>query len=133
MMVRDRPARSRTEGATTLPVVFSFSHLAGSISNPISGTLASISRADSAVPIRPSPMIPAGTFGCMITSPLSIARLFGFDAGGLGLRRPSGDLAADEAAEFGRRHRRDDHADAGKLFARRRHRQDFCAFAVKPV
>src|ERR1700692_4349064 len=120
MIVADRPATSRTEVATRPPVAFSFSRLVGSISKPINGTSAPIRRADNAVPINPSPMIPTGIFGCM-RSPLSISRLFRFDAGGFGIRSPSRDLAADEGAEFVRTHRRNDHADACELLSRRWH------------
>src|SRR5882724_400934 len=59
-----------TDVATMPPVAFSFSHLEASISKPIQGTPASISRSDNAVPIKPSPMIPIGAFGCMTGSPL---------------------------------------------------------------
>src|SRR6266851_2715595 len=133
MMVRDRPASSRTEVATVPPIAPSLSRLEGSISKPINGTSASIRRPDNAAPINPSPMIPTGVFGCMIRSPLSISRLFGFDAGGFGIRGPSRDLAADESAEFVRTLRRNDHPDACELLPRRRHRQEFLALGIELV
>src|SRR6267378_437047 len=113
------------------PVAFSFSRRVGSISKPISCTSASIRRSANAVPINPSPMIPTGVFGCMIRSPLSISRLFRFDAGGFGIRGPSGDLAANEGAEFVRAHRRNDHAHVCELFTRRGHCQGFFALGIE--
>src|SRR5260370_19637647 len=133
MIVADRPASSLTEVATMPPVAFRFSPLAGSISKPINGTSASIRRPDNAVPINPNPMIPTGVFGCMIRSPLSISRLFGFYASGLGIRSPSRDFAADEGAEFVGAHRRNDLADACELLPRRRHRQEFFALGIELV
>src|SRR5207302_9011853 len=133
MIVRDRPASSRTEVATMPPTAFRFSRLAGSISKPINDTSASIRRSDNAAPINPSPMIPAGIFGCMIRSPPSISLLFGFDAGGFGIRGPSRDFAADEGAEFVGAHRRNDHADACELLPCRWHCQEFLALGIELV
>src|SRR5712671_5586542 len=113
------------------PLAFNFSHLEASISKPITGTSASIRRSDNAVPNRPSPMIPTGAFTCMFSSPLSISRLFGFNAGGLGVRGPSDNFAADKGAEFVRPHRGDDHADTCELLACCRHGQEFFALGIE--
>ena len=59
------------------------------------GIPASISRADSAVPIRPSPIIPTDALGVMGAS--AYPRLLRLDAGSLGIRRPTDDFAANEA------------------------------------
>src|ERR1700737_1764435 len=42
------------------------------ISKPTTGTFAPIRRSDSAVPIRPSPIVPTGPFTCMISSPFPV-------------------------------------------------------------
>src|SRR5450631_821464 len=133
MIVRERAASSCTETATTPPLDLNIPHLTGSISKPISGIFASISRADNAMPIRPRPMIPTGASGVMMNPPLRSPKLFGLDAGRPGFRGPAGDFAADEGAEFSRRHWRDHHAEAGKSFAYRRRRQDLFAYAVEFV
>src|ERR1022692_1516928 len=106
------------------PVALSLSHLAASISKPIKDILAPIRRSANALPIRPSPMIPTGALGCM---------LFGFDAGGPGIRRPSDDLAADEGTEFIRCHRGDDDAGACELLAGRGQCQEFRALGMELV
>src|SRR5215218_3281692 len=127
MMVRDRATTSRTDVATMPPLALNIPHLTGSISKPTSGIFASIIRADSAMPIRPRPTIPTGASALMMRPPCQ--RLFGFDAGGLGIRGPARDLAGDEGAEFSWRHGGDDHAEAGEPFAHRRRRQDFLGCA----
>src|SRR6266403_3058383 len=93
----------------------------------------SIRRPGNAVPLRSSPMIPTGAYGCMIMLVISISRLLCLDAGGFGIRRPSRDLAADKGAEFVRTHRRNDHADACELLADCGHRQEFFAFGIEFV
>src|SRR5260370_11072542 len=125
MIVRDRPASSRTDAATMPPLAFNCSQPVASISKPITGTFASIRRSDRAVPIRPRPMIPMGAITCMIGSPFPVSQLLGFDAGGLGICRPSNNLAADEGAEFLRAHRGNDHADACEPLPGRRHHEEF--------
>src|SRR5947199_7553837 len=74
-------------------------------------------------PQRPSPTIAARI----------IVTLFRFDAGRPRVGGPAHDLAANEGAEFARGHRRDDHPDAGELFARRGQGEEFFAFAIKLV
>src|ERR1700704_2879152 len=134
MIASARAASSRTEVATIPPLDLNIPHRIGSISKPISGIFPWIGRAEKAMPIRPRPMIPTGASGFMVVPPLSIFRkLFGLDAGGLRFRRPARDFAADEGAEFGRRHWGDDHAEAGEFFAHRRRRQDFFAGGIELV
>src|ERR1043165_6556724 len=114
MIVRKYAASSRSDVDALPPVALSISHLTGSISKPTRGIFASISRAASAKPIRPSPTIPTGVSAVMWRS--ARARLFGVAAGGLGIRRPPRDFAADDGPRFGRAHRGDAHAEARKPF-----------------
>src|SRR5712671_5896080 len=130
-MVRHRPASSRTELATVPPPACSLSHPAGAISKPVTGTSAAIRRSDNAMPIRPSPMSPTGAFACMLSPPLSLSRLLGFNAGGLGIGGPSDNLASDKGAELVRTHRGNDHADIGELLTRCGHGQEFLALGME--